>query len=311
MGAPVALHARAHTDVGNTGQLPAFQFHADQVHAIERNPATLELHVGGRSAQLTAKLLPVQHPAGNGERAPQQAFGKGEITFGQRLADAGAADPQAIQLHRGRGFDAEAFRCTGLLQEFEITGAIATEAEIVTDFQMPGPQPLDQDRMDELGSAEFPQAAVERQAKHPVHTLTSQQLELVAQTGQTYRCGIRAEELARLRLEYHHAGGQTKLSRTLAQPLENGLMAAVHAVEIADGGDTAPMLGSQVVEALNQLHSTSLVHKVVDYTHSRRWTTGAISPPARQVAMRRGSANHTARRAKSRSLKPSTASMPK
>jgi len=34
------------------------------------------------------------------------------------------------------------------------------------------------------------------------------------------------------------------------------------------------MLGAQVVEASNQLHNALLAHKVVDYNHTRRPTTG-------------------------------------
>jgi hypothetical protein len=34
------------------------------------------------------------------------------------------------------------------------------------------------------------------------------------------------------------------------------------------------MLGAQIVEASNQLHNALLAHKVVDYNHTRRPTTG-------------------------------------
>ena len=35
------------------------------------------------------------------------------------------------------------------------------------------------------------------------------------------------------------------------------------------------MPGAQVVEASNQLHNALLAHKVVDYNHTRRPTTGS------------------------------------
>ncbi|MNN58230.1 hypothetical protein D3C81_1732690 [compost metagenome] len=189
----------------------------------------------------------MQYPAGNGEGTAQQALGEGEVGRSQGLAHPGAADPLTIELHGSRGFDAEALGLAGLQEEGEIAGTIATEAEIVADLQVRRAQPFHQHRMDELRGAELAQAAIEGQAEHPVHALAGQQLELVAQARQAHRCRIRAEVLARLRLENHHAAGQTQLSRTLAQPLENGLVAAVHAVEIADGGDAAPMPGLQVV----------------------------------------------------------------
>ncbi|MCY1532634.1 hypothetical protein D9M68_679170 [compost metagenome] len=247
VGAPVALDAGTYADVGDARQLLVVQLHAHQVHAVERYAAALELHIRGRGAQLAAELLAVQHSPGNAEGAAQQALGEGEVARGQGLAHPRAADPLAIQLHGSRGFDAEALGLAGLQEEGEIAGTIATEAEIVTDLQVRRSQPFNQHRVDELRGAELAQAAVERQAEHLVHALARQQLELVAQARQAHRRCIRAEVLARLRLENHHATGQTQLSRTLAQPLENGLVAAVHAVEIADGGDAAPMLGLQVV----------------------------------------------------------------
>jgi len=51
-------------------------------------------------------------------------------------------------------------------------------------------------------------------------------------------------------------------------------MATVNTVKVANSGDTAPMLGAQIVEASNQLHNALLAHKVVDYNHTRRPTTG-------------------------------------
>jgi hypothetical protein len=48
----------------------------------------------------------------------------------------------------------------------------------------------------------------------------------------------------------------------------------MNAVEIANGGDAAPMLGAQVVKASNQLHNALLAHKVADYNHTLPSTTG-------------------------------------
>ncbi|WP_347906308.1 hypothetical protein [Pseudomonas purpurea] len=51
-------------------------------------------------------------------------------------------------------------------------------------------------------------------------------------------------------------------------------MTTVNTVKVANSGDTAPMLGAQIVEASNQLHNALLAHKVADYNHTRRRTTG-------------------------------------
>src|SRR5690606_39416937 len=75
----------------------------------------------------------------------------------------------------------------------EVTGAITTETEVVTDFQMLYAEAIDQDLLDELVGTEFAQAAVEGQAQHPVHTLLFQQCQLVTQKIGRASCRERGE----------------------------------------------------------------------------------------------------------------------
>ncbi len=112
---------------------------------------------------------------------------------------------------------------------------------------MPHRQSIDQDLADELGCRQLAQAAVEGQAEHHVDALPTQQLEFLAQAGQTHRRRIGGEELARLRLENHHAAGYAQLQRALAQTRQDSLVPEVDAVEVTDGGDAAPGQGLQVV----------------------------------------------------------------
>ena len=54
-------------------------------------------------------------------------------------------------------------------------------------LQVPHRQSIDQDLADELGCRQLAQAAVEGQAEHHVDALPTQQLEFLAQAGQTHR----------------------------------------------------------------------------------------------------------------------------
>ncbi len=81
---------------------------------------------------------------------------------------------------------------------------------------------------------------------------------------------VGGEVFARLRLEDHHASRQAKRLPTLTQARQDCLVATVNPVEVANGGDTAPVLGAQVVKTSNQLHNALLAHKVADYNHTRR-----------------------------------------
>ncbi|CAI8742642.1 conserved hypothetical protein [Pseudomonas donghuensis] len=241
----------------------------------------LELDVGRRRPQLACQLLPMQHPPADAERPPQQTLGQLEIGAGQRIAHLRAADPQAVELDGLRRFHGKALEDTGLFEEVEVANTVAAEAEVVAHFQVFHPQAIDQDGVDELGGAELAQTLVERQAQHPVDAGGGQQGDLVAQPGQARGRGVGGEILTRLWLENHHAAGHAQLVRSLTQARQDCLVAAVNTVEVANSGDTAPVLGAQVVEASNQLHNALLAHKVVDYNHTRALTTGSSVTPWR------------------------------
>ena len=59
-------------------------------------------------------------------------------------------------------------------------------------------------------------------------------LHLVAQRREAGRCVGGGKEFAGMGLEGHHAGGQLARSRSRFEPCHHGLVAEVHAVEIAD-----------------------------------------------------------------------------
>jgi hypothetical protein len=77
-----------------------------------------------------------------------------------------------------------------------------------------------------------------------------------------------------LRFENHYATGQAQLDSALTQSRQDSLVTTVNTVEIANGGDAAPMLGAQILKASNQLHNALLAHKVADYNHTPPSTTG-------------------------------------
>jgi hypothetical protein len=120
---------------------------------------------------------------------------------------------------------------------------------------------VDQNGIDEFTGTELAQPVVEGQAQDPVDTFVGQQLQFVPQPGQTGRGRVRGEELSRLWFENHHAAGHAQLDSALTQPRQDSLVATVNTVKVANSGDTAPMLGAQVVEASNQLHTRFLLIK--------------------------------------------------
>ncbi len=69
---------------------------------------------------------------------------------------------------------------------------------------------------------------------------------------------VRLEELARVRLEQDDAGGPARLGRLLARDVEQRLVAAMHAVEVADGERGAARGGGNVVDAVEDLHGRGI-----------------------------------------------------
>ncbi len=274
VGFAITFDRWPNADIGDSRPGLAVDLDADQVNPGQWYTTTLELHVGCWRAQLARQLLPVQNPPGNPERMAEQSLGQGKISRGQGITHLGAADTQTVQFNGLRRLDGEPLDDPGLLQEIEIPYPITAETEVVTDLQMLHTQAIDQNGVDELGGAELAQALIEGQAQNPVHPFGGQQLQLVAQARQTGRRRVRGEKLTRLWFENHHAAGYTQLKRTLTQPGQDSLVTTVNTVKVANSGDTAPMLGAQIVEASNQLHNALLAHKVVDYNHTRRPTTG-------------------------------------
>jgi hypothetical protein len=225
----------------------------------------------------------MQHATGNPVRATEQTFGKGKISSCQRITHLRAADADTVKLDSLRRFDGKALRDAGLLQEIEVAYPVTAETEVVADFKMLHAQAIHQNGIDELAGAELAQTLVEGETQDPVNAFGSEQLQFVAQTGQTGRRRIRREKLARLRLENHHAAGHAQLQRTLTQSRQDSLVTTMYTVKVAYSGDTAPMLGAQIVEASNQLHNALLAHKVVDYNHTRRPTTGNTASQSDQA----------------------------
>lgn len=274
VGLAITLYRWPHADIGDAWPGLAVDVDVDQVNPGKRNATALELYVGRGRTQLASQLLAVEYPPGNLERATQQSLGQGKISCGQGIADLSAADAKTIQLNGLRRLDGKTLNDAGLLQEIEISRAVTAETEVIPDLQVLDAKTVDQNGIDELTGTELAQALVESQAQNTVDAFGSQQLQLVPQAGQTGRRGVRSEELSRLRLENHHAAGHAQLERTLTQSRQDSLVAAVYTVKVANSGDTAPMPGAQIVEASNQLHNALLAHKVVDYNHTRRPTTG-------------------------------------
>ena len=207
----------------------------DGEDAAERRAVVLHLHVGGRAAEFAAEAVAVHHAAADRVSAPEQMVGVLHAAFGQRRAHRAARSAGAVDHHARHRVHLEVAARLGRLEHAEVAGTARAEAEIVADLDPARAQPALQDAHDEILGRGFRKVVVETTDLHAVDAGSTQQFELFAQRSQARGRLIRGEELARMRLEGHHARGQPAPLRGVEQPHEHRLMAAMNAVEIADG----------------------------------------------------------------------------
>jgi hypothetical protein len=166
---------------------------------------------------------------------PSSSLGVFDVAGGQRLAHRRTGNPDAAEINGVHGLDHEAVLLPGTLQQGEIAAARLAEAEVVADDQVPHRKAAHQDLLDELLARQRSQLAVEAADMHAIDAGLGQQFDLVAQAGQPRRRLLGGEQFARMRLEGEHRRRQGEFARLGRQFGKQGTMAAMHAIEVADG----------------------------------------------------------------------------
>jgi hypothetical protein len=193
---------------------------------------------------------------------PEQRGGLDHVAGGQGLAHHGAGHAQPVHLVAHHPGHVEAERAAGGVQHRVVAGAPRAEAEIVAHQHVAHAQSRHQHVGDEALGRQGREVLVEAQQDHVVDAATLQLEHLVAQRGDARRgefglAGAAREEVARVRLEGEHAGRHAAMARLVAQQRQHGLVAAVHAVEVADGQRRAAFRegeGGEGAEAAMDLH---------------------------------------------------------
>jgi hypothetical protein len=114
------------------------------------------------------------------------------------------------------------------------------EAEIVADDQMAHTEAAHQHVLDEAVGMHRGEGGIEAAHMHTVDAVLRQLEQLVTQRGQARRRVLRREVLTRVWLEGQYGGFRVARTGLLDEHREQGLMAAVNAVEVADGEHRGP-----------------------------------------------------------------------
>ncbi len=128
------------------------------------------------------------------------------------------------------------------------------EGEVVAAHHVMGRQSIDDHVMNEGFRRHPREGAVEAQHDQMIDAQGRDLARLGTQRGQAERRHVRLEDVARVRLEGHDRPRPAGRVGDAAGFADDRLMAAVHAIEIADGDNGAPGLGGQAVEMTKDAH---------------------------------------------------------
>jgi len=213
---------------------------------------------GGRGAQLAAQLAAMHHMAADGVGPPQQAGCCFHVACGQGLAHGGTRYPQPMHLVAVHARYVKTFGLPGSVQHGVVARALAAKAEIVAHQHVAGAQAAHQYLVDESVGRLGGQPGVKRQHHGLLHTAACQLGQLVAQRaharGGEFRLAVNPGKVVpRVRLERQHAAFHPPVRGLAVEQGQHGLVAPVHAIEIADGQRTG-IGNARVVEAAKDLH---------------------------------------------------------
>ncbi len=202
--------------------------------------AVCHAQVQGGEAQRAAQLLAVDHMAGNGVGVAQQLRRQREIAGRQRQAHGRRGNARAAIHDGGQGFHVETVLAARFLQHGHVAGAPGAVAEVVADHQPLHVQAVDEDLFREFLRRQGGELGAEMLDDDAIDAGVVQRLQLVAQVGDALR-GFRQvaralrEEFARMRFERHDGRLDAEFGCCFAHARQQGLMADVDTVKIADG----------------------------------------------------------------------------
>ena len=180
------------------------------------------------------------------------------VAGGEEVADPGRRDAAlALGPHVVDDLDREAELLAERDEQVDVAGAARAVAEVAADEHGLRVEGVDEHALDELGGGHRCQGAIEREQHGRVDARAAEQLELLAHAHERVGALLGGEQRERVAVERDDHGAQVVGGRDRADAVDHGAMAAVHAVELADGHGARAEARGHRVEALVRLHAAS------------------------------------------------------
>ena len=202
-----------------------------------------ELDIGGGKADRATDLVAVHDTPADAVGAAKEAGGVGHVTLGEGCAHGRAGDALVFVPEGVHGFDAKADFVAGGLEHGEVALAALAEAEVVADQEVAHTEAVDEHVFDEGFGGEPGEFLVEAADVEPVDALAFEQQDFFAKRCEASGAIFMGEVFPRVWLEGEHRGGKAGGLRLCPQLRQQRLVAAVHAIEVADG-EHAAVFGS-------------------------------------------------------------------
>ncbi len=188
------------------------------------------LDVGGGEAELAATLGAADDDPLDAVRAAQDLARALHITLGDEPPGQGRGERLTapggtahVQLHH---LDVEVVRLALLAQEVDIAGRLVAETEVRALDDGLGVQLVDEDLGHEVGGRQLRELGGEGEDEQRVHTQIGAQLGAAVVRGEQRGVAAGADDLARVRVEGHHDGGNAQLTRAVHGMLDDQLVSA-------------------------------------------------------------------------------------
>ncbi|KDR30251.1 hypothetical protein BG57_14905 [Caballeronia grimmiae] len=187
-------------------------------------------------AEIAAELRAMHDVTANDIRTPEREMRGVEIARDERRPHRRRRNARAVRMRNGGHLlDFEAVLVAGRLQRGEVAGAFRAIAEVVADHDPARVKAIDDDVLHERIRRLARECVIEMLDHHAIDAIRAQRFELVAQHRDARRRACRIEELARMRLEGHHADRQPARVGGGTHARKQRLVAAMDTVEVADG----------------------------------------------------------------------------
>jgi hypothetical protein len=202
----------------------------------------------------------VHDDAAHGRRVLEQAGRSLDVAVSQKLPDPRGRDAAiALEPHVFYEVHSEVVHLTEAPQGVDVTGSTNPETEITADEHNFRVQRVDQDARDELLGRLVGECPVERHHEGGVDPCRREEFELSLGADEGGGAAARRQEFEWMAVERHDDALEVVAGRDIEQLPDDGPVARVNAVELADGhGGTSPLdrYGGEVGEDLHDALSS-------------------------------------------------------